>query len=514
MAGLGIRGVLRGASIVGTGMVLSKAISLAAETVVARELSTSEFGAAIFAYTTLLTLSGILLVGIPEGFAYFLSIFDERGEGRAAFRMIISGISILAIVLSLGVIAIYVVPLRIVEGIGISKQQWRWFTLLAPLVVAYPVSRVSFGIMRGYDIVTPKVLSDDVLNKTISILALGIAIWQGPTEFIFLSFYLGQYLLSGLLGGGYVLFLIRAKVEEISLCINFGTEARQLLSYSWPLALKNATRRILGSTDILLIGTLLVSSSAVGYYRVGYVISQLAMMALIAISYLYTPRIARLYNANDTTRTAELYQRATKWGTLLTFPIVLPLLCYPEMIIETIFGQEYRPGGIILLILSIDVLFRVALGPASATLQGINRTKPDFGITAVTTLMNLGFSYVLVLRYGVVGAAVGTMISMLLLNSIQTVLVYRYTGFHPYSRKYVEGIVSIFVGGILLSAIINEVAKGVSLEVIGVPVSILGFVFLFPFVEFAIVWFGGLLSQTEKERLWEKLYNKPFDALR
>ncbi|OYR42850.1 flippase [Halorubrum sp. Hd13] len=513
MTDYGFRDILKSASVVGAGMIFSKGISLFAETVVARELAASEFGAAIFAYTILLTVGGIALIGIPEGFTYYLSILDERDDTDTAFRIIISGIVILTIVIATSFLTIYIIPFPFIERFGISREQWQWIKLLAPLVIAYPVTQISFGIMRGYDRSAPKVLSGDILNKLIALGALGIAIWQSSGILIFLSFYLGQYLLSGVFAGGYVIYLLKMKLTRVTKLDQFNQDARRLFSYSWPLAFKNATRRLLGNTDIVLVGALL-ASSAVGYYRVGYVISQLGMITLISITYLYTPRVARRYDNNDHKGMEQLYRQATKWSTLLTLPLIVPMLYFPDEIIQILFGAEYTAGSVVLTILAADILFRVGMGPASATLQAIDRTRVDFATTIITMILNAGMSYILVSNLGILGAAIGTFISILFMNTIQVLLVYRYTTLHPYTLRYVAGVFTLVTASIPVS-LLTEFAVGdaviLSFDIPAIPFV---FVAVFCIVELVIIWNSGLLSPDEKKSILKILRDNRLPFIR
>ncbi|GAB3319805.1 flippase [Haloplanus salinarum] len=502
MSDHGFRGILASASVVGAGMLFSKAITLFAEIAVARELATAEFGAAIFAYTILLTIGGIALIGIPEGFTYYLSILDERGDTESAFRIVVSGVVILAVVLGTSVFTIYAIPFALVEPFGVSRAQWGWLELLAPLAIAYPVSQLSFGIMRGYDRSLPKVLSDDVLNKLIAFGALGVAIWQNAGMLIFLSFYLGQYLLSSLFAGGYAIYLLKTKLTRVTALDRFGEDARRLFSYSWPLAFKNATRRLLGNTDIVLVGALL-ASSAVGYYRVGYVISQLGMIALVSITYLFTPRMARRYDNDDREGMEYLYRRATKWSTLLAFPLLLTMIYYPTELIELFFGAEYAPGSVVLIILAVDVLFRTGMGTAAAVLRAIDRTRVDFVVTAVTTIANVGLSYVLIRELGVVGAAVGTFLSILFMNTVQIFLVYSFVSIHPFSKRYITGTVSLGVVSVLIFLLIDSTIGDMTIGRINLSVTMVLFAAVFVTAEILLAWFGGLLIRSEKDAIHE-----------
>lgn len=502
----GFYGILKGASVVGVGMIFSKAISLFAEVIIARELASAEFGTAIFAYTTLLTVSGIALVGIPEGLTYFLSILDERGDTETAFRIVISGVTILAAVLTSSVIVIYTLPFSFIQQFGISSAQWQWVQLLVPLVIAYPVTQLSFGVMRGYDRSVPKVISDDILNKLIALGAVAVAIWQDSGIFIFLSFYLGQYLLSSVFAGGYVLYLLKRKFTGIEhKRFNLLREdSRRLFSYSWPLALKNATRRLLGNTDIMLVGILL-ASSAVGYYRVGYVISQLGMVVLVSITYLFTPRMARNHDNNNTQGMEYLYHQATKWSTLLSLPLVLTMVYYPTELIRLLFGTEYSPGSIILTVLAVDVLLRSGMGTAASVLRAIDRTHVDFGVTAVTMVTNIALSYVFILKFGAIGAAIGTFLSILFMNTIQILLVYYFVSIQPFSKLYVGSTLILIIISFSLFLSLDIILEDIIINQYNVSVTMFAFAILFVLIEILYIWFSGLLTKNEKETIYEYL---------
>ncbi|PSQ32044.1 hypothetical protein BRD16_00735 [Halobacteriales archaeon SW_6_65_46] len=514
MTSNGFYGILKGASVVGAGMIFSKGISLLAEVIVARELASAEFGTAIFAYTTILTVSGIALIGIPEGFTYFLSILDERGDTETAFRIVISGVTILAAVLTSSASIIYILPFSFIQQFGISSSQWQWIQLLVPLVIVYPVTQLAFGVMRGYDRSVPKVISDDILNKLIALSAVTIAIWQDGGIFIFLSFYFGQYLLSSVFASGYTLYLLKQKFTEIeNKRYNLLREdSRRLLSYSWPLALKNATRRLLGNTDIVLVGILL-ASSAVGYYRVGYVISQLGMVVLVSITYLFTPRTARRYDSNDTQAMEHLYRQATKWSTLLSLPLVLIMVYYPAELIKLLFGAEYSPGSIVLTVLAVDVLLRSGMGTAASVLRAIDRTRVDFVVTAVTMVANIALSYVLILEFGIIGAAIGTFLSILFMNMTQILLVYHFISIHPFSKLYIETILILVTISTVLPILLDSIIGDVIVTQYNIPVTMFAFGILFVFIEISYIWLGGLLTQTEKETIYKYFSESPLNLI-
>lgn len=500
MSDTGFKSILKGASVVGVGAIFSKGISLVAEVLVAREIAATTFGSAIFAYTVLLTLSSVLLIGIHKGFTYRLAIYDERENGHGLFWTLFAGLLIVIVLLSSVFTFVQLASPSTVVFFGISDDQWHWIRLLSPLLIAYPISRLSIGILRAFNLSTPKALFDDILNKVLAGAVLIVVIWSDLEALIFISFYLLQYIFSGLLLLSYSIHVLNGRLKYEPKGGIPQTATRELLSYSWPLALKNLTRQFLGKADILLVG-LLLTSSAVGYYRVGYTISQVGIVPLTSLSYLYVPRVTRYFQNEDYRKIKRLYQQATKFGTLLTLPVALPIIYYPDQLIILLFGEQYRTASTILLILGIDVMLRSATATAASTLQAIGHTKIDFVVTAVTSFLNLLLSYYLITVFGIFGAALGTLLSMLLLNIAQILLVIKFISIHPYTREYIISILLMITIGYIIK--LAAPFSGVELDLFGtsIPSSPLIFSLTFLMTELIISWLTGLIDTQEKRAI-------------
>lgn len=197
----------------------------------------------------------------------------------------------------------------------------------------------------------------------------------------------------------------------------------------------------------------------------------------------------------------QLYRQATKWSTLLTLPLVVPMLYFPDEIIQILFGAEYTAGSVVLTILAADILFRVGMGPASATLQAIDRTRVDFVTSIITMILNAGMSYILVSNLGILGAAIGTFMSILFMNTIQVLLVYRYTTLHPYTLRYVAGVFTLVTASIPV-ALLAEFAVGDAVILsFDIPAILFVFGAVFCIIELVVIWNSGLLSSDEKKSI-------------
>lgn len=456
--------------IIGSGMIFSKAVTLFAETVVARELGKNTFGPAIFGYALLLTYSTVVLFGLPQGLTHYISIYEQRDDYES-LSLVVSSASLVVASVSLATL------LFVNTGAGfvlmatvLTESQIRWVRLLSPLLVCYPVSRLCISVLRAYQQSVKKVISDDIVNKILSLLSILIVLKLGTERLLFQSFYLLQYVLSSVITSFYVLNILRGVVKPPSRRTAFGSSLSEFTSYVAPVGAKTAARRIIGNSDIILLGVL-VAGGTVGTYRVGYVVAQLGMIPLMAVLYSYTPAMSRHYESGTVDAMRRRYVKTTNYAVVLGIPLSATLVLFPGEIIEFLFGPGYREARFVLMVLGADVALRVCMGVAGSTMLAIERTREDLGITLVGMMVNLTISVPLILWFDTIGAAVGTLLSVLMINISQLYLVWKYVGIQPYTRPLIKtvGILSPAIAAVYYATV--ELFGDVSLTRIDVPLS-------------------------------------------
>ena len=107
------------------------------------------------------------------------------------------------------------------------------------------------------------------------------------------------------------------------------------------------------------------------------------------------------------------------------------------------------------MLLSAGQLVSTLVGSAGYLLIMTGRPKLELANTVLFVLLKVALGVVLIPRWGLLGAAVSTGLSVALLNLTRLIEVRILTGVHPYSTKYLKllsaGLVS-GLGGFLLEA--------------------------------------------------------------
>ena len=106
-----------------------------------------------------------------------------------------------------------------------------------------------------------------------------------------------------------------------------------------------------------------------------------------------------------------LYEKSVGTTLALVLPGVLFLYFFSDFVIHFIAGEKYV-DSIPLLHVTLLYCLLIPYGRQFGTiLDSIGKTRVTFLVVVGTTIINLGLNYLLIVKYGVMGAAYATLIS-------------------------------------------------------------------------------------------------------
>jgi len=187
-------------------------------------------------------------------------------------------------------------------------------------------------------------------------------------------------------------------------------------------------------TDTLLVGVFRPEQE-LGRYHVALRVSLLLTLPWTATNAAFTPLIAAMYTRADRAQLAGLYQQATRWTVTLALALLLPVAVVPGAVLA-IFGAEYTQAAPALIVLAMGQTLSAAAGCAVYLLTLTGRQ----GVMAIhatgALLVNLVLNVVLIRRLGIVGAALATTATGVLIHAGAMLLVRRTLGLQPYTSAY------------------------------------------------------------------------------
>ena len=512
----------RGSTLNLAGAAISAVAGVITTVLVTRHFSRPVAGAFFTATSAFVIVRSMASVGANTGVTYFVARLRSLGEERrlpSIMRAAIIPVAVASVVAA-AAMWVFAVPLanlllsgRQAHGEVTPAQVSDALRALAVVVPASALLTVFIGATRGYHDMRPT----NVISQ------LGLAV--GQIAGILVAVFLGSAaLLAPLWAAPFVPLaiiawlwlrriqrkprarggLLAAVPPEIaalmalatpSLSSNGGARTKKrtgsrvsnrrlananprgFWAFSIPRGIANTAQNILARIDIVLVASIMGVAAAAVYTAATRFLA-VGQLGGVAINNAAQPRFTELFTAGDRRGANDIYQATTAWLVLLLWPLFLLAIVYgPQVLL--VFGRSYSAGTTVIVVLGFAALFSTACGQVDMVLITSGRSSWSLANGLLAVVVNVAVDLVLIPKYGILGAAIGWAVAMLLTNLmplIQLGVVYR---LHPLGRGTIIaclwtglsfGIVPLVAREVLGStplALLAGLAAGCVLQVIG-----------------------------------------------
>jgi len=206
--------------------------------------------------------------------------------------------------------------------------------------------------------------------------------------------------------------------------------SRKIRKYIIPLSFYDALNFLLIKKDIFLIGFFL-DPMAVGFFAVANEIAMSANKISQAFGPIFYPIAAELHHTKDYNRLKQNYKMTFRWslGLHLLFIAIMWFLGKPILFL---FGKEFVSVYQALFVLVVGYGIRGIFAPADASLLMGGHSLLNLINTIALMVINVGANIILIPHYGILGAAIGTCASMVLIDIVRVTEVYFLFKKHPF----------------------------------------------------------------------------------
>lgn len=194
------------------------------------------------------------------------------------------------------------------------------------------------------------------------------------------------------------------------------SRAKQLLKQSWTLILSGFVIMIYMRIDQIMLGQM-IGDQAVGIYSVSVKLSELWYFVPMAITSSVYPSLIEARKL-DLSLYHQRLQRLFNLMALMSYAIAIPVSFTSAQIITLVYGKGYEEGASLLTV-SIWTGVFVSLGLVRSlwtTTEGLMLFA--LFTTAIGALINIILNFILINKYGALGAAVSTVIAQALASFI------------------------------------------------------------------------------------------------
>ena len=235
-------------------------------------------------------------------------------------------------------------------------------------------------------------------------------------------------------------------------------ETKALVRYGAPRAPAALLSQALFYTDLAVLSHYYPDSPDVSVYAAAIRVAQALVLFLTAVSYMFSPFVADLYERGLIDRLNALFKRITRWTLGGTIPLLLLFLVAPSSVLK-VFGGSFDTGSAWLRVLLIGQIVNVSVGAAGFILIMVGRTGWDLLVYALSFVLDLVIAITLVPHLGPMGAAIAQSSALVVSNALRLWLVWRFVRIQPYDRYYARLLIPTAIGAVVMLAV-NAVTAG------------------------------------------------------
>ena len=138
---------------------------------------------------------------------------------------------------------------------------------------------------------------------------------------------------------------------------------------------------------------------------------------------------------NDLAGLRKMTRNIGYMNLIISTPIFIAILIFPSFVLD-FFGEEFTAGVIPLIILAIGQIINALCGPVMYLLNMTGKEKQARNIIIIASIINVALNLSFIPFYGLIGAAIATVVSTVVWNIMAVFQIKREYGFisipHPF----------------------------------------------------------------------------------
>lgn len=355
----------------------------------ARELGASELGI-FFLFQALLGL-----LSIPADFGLRGAVEKRISEGETPGAYISS-----AILLKSAPIGIIILGILLFRSYINSYLGAEFALLLILAIVLQEAAQLTVFILKG----------ELRVGETAALNVIKYGTWAAGGAILINLGYGSEGLVYSLLVGLGLVLVWGGFKSSISLGRPSIDHTRSLAAYGKYNVISSVGGYFYSWMDIAIIG-LFLTQAHVGAYEVAWRVTAVTLLFSKAIATTLLPQISQwdAEGARDRIETV-VYESITP-SMILVIPAFFGTLVFSREILGLIFGLEFTIASIVLVILAGEKILQSVHLIFGRALQAIDRPDLAARATVISVSLNLILNVVLILSFGIIGAAIATSLS-------------------------------------------------------------------------------------------------------
>jgi len=222
-------------------------------------------------------------------------------------------------------------------------------------------------------------------------------------------------------------------------------------------------------TDKIMLGRM-SEMAQLGYYENAYKLIEFPVGFITALGTVMLPKISNLLSKKDDNKAKEYIGLSMKCSMFAASIIFWGILSIAKEFSYLFWGKEFLMSGIIIQYLSICIILMSWNGVIRTQYLIPNEKDKKYLIAVlISAVVNVIINYILIPKYGGIGAAIGTVCSYFTIFIIQNVFVIKTLPL----KEYISKSIGYFFIGAIMFHIINLINMNTEYSVISLITKIL-----------------------------------------
>jgi stage V sporulation protein B len=434
--------------------IISMALGLVISVLVGRNLGAGELG--LYSMTSTIYGISIVFAGIGIQTAVMKYVAEYKDDRNKSNKIVSSGI---ITTLLLGVVSsiLFYLSSGMFEGIFKMKGLSGLLKILSPVFPFALVSGTLLGLLNG----RREMKKYGVAAILQSILMIVISVPLFYQGFGVRGMVIGTVLSSA----GSCLYLIRVSWSYFEITFeSYVKTTKKLLKFGALVSGTNFIGSLNSQADLILTGYFLTATD-LGYYGVAIGFSKFFLIIPMAIQRVTGPTTSEFWGKKDLSGLQIMVDKSMKYTACILLPIGLGVGFFATEIITKLYKEDFNYSVLPLSILIIGQMFQGIIISVGGSITQAGR--PDLGMKqiSISATINIVLNAVLIPYFGIVGAAIASLVTFLINSFIGLFLIIKVLKF-KFDFEWFEKIFGITI----LSVLLFKYFEHINIYIIGITI--------------------------------------------
>jgi O-antigen/teichoic acid export membrane protein len=394
------------------------ALTYCSQLIIARVVGVDTYGVYAYVFAWMVVLAYFSALGFDVGLLRFVPAYQAK-RAWPLLQGVIQYAQRRAMLVGLCVI---LVGIWVVKTWVSSPELRSTFFAGFALVPILALVRIRCSAVRAFGgvvsaLVPDRVVRDGTLIALLAVAGLGLG-WTLNAPFVMFATLISSAL--GLVCAGVAMRNRRPRaVDNILPAYDAAVWRRAAI----PLVILGATEALLNRTGVILLGWIADTKNA-GIYSLAFNIALVVTLPRIAVNTLFAPMISDLHTRRDKETMQLLITRTSSWTFCAGICIAAALFVLADPLLAW-FGAGYDAGVPALRILLVSQVLAASAGSQLYVMTMTGHERGAAVLLACCAMANAGASAVLVGMFGLIGAAIGTAVSLVVWNVAMAFFLWR-----------------------------------------------------------------------------------------